>query len=241
MKKIILLSFVFGLIGCKESNTSLDKNLFNTTSEKCRDYLKASLKSPSSLNISQINVSTNIADSIDISSVFGDLITKDGIVEDSIKAQKVRFRELVVDIDYEAQNSFGASLRGLYQCKYLFRLDGNEISPKPLNTYLYKFVSDGKDIDLGVHIPLSEFTGSNFFINREITKIIGSKDSDFNKLDEENYQKVQDQYELIRREKEADRLKKSWSSTIANDVEAAARAAAEEVANFMEASNKAIE
>lgn len=241
MKKIILLGLLAGLAGCKETSTGLEKSVFNTSYEKCVDYLTGSLKSPSSLKISESNISTNIARAEDISTVFGDLIIKDGVVKDNIRAEKARFRELTVDIDYEAQNSYGASLRGLYQCKYLYMLNRDEISPKPLNTYLYKLISDGEDINLGIHIPIANFSGSNFYLNNTIKNIIGTKDSNFNALDEENYQKVEDQYELIHRQKEADRLKKSWSSSIASDVEASARAAAEEVANFMEPNHNPIE
>ena len=55
MKKIILLSLVLGLVGCKETNTGMDKNLFNTSYDKCVDYLTDSLKSPSSLKIREVS------------------------------------------------------------------------------------------------------------------------------------------------------------------------------------------
>lgn len=212
MKKTILLGLALCMVGCRESNTSLDKNLFNTASDKCKDHLRDSLKSPSSLKISQIFIATNIAKVVDIYSVFGNYITFNGLIKDKIKEEKRRFRDLIVDIDYEAHNSFGTSLRGLYQCKYIFMLERNETSPKPLNTYLYKINSDGKYSIFDDHLPIASFSGSKFFLNSDIKKIVGAKDSYFTKLDEENYKGIEDHYSSINQQDEADRLKKSWNN-----------------------------
>ncbi|MGN5766273.1 hypothetical protein ACNQO6_18180 [Acinetobacter calcoaceticus] len=215
MKQIILLSLVLGITGCTESNTSLDKNLINTTSDMCKKYLTESLKSPSSLKISQINVATNIAKAADIYSVFGNQIISDGVIKENVKKEKHRFRDLTVDIDYEAQNSYGASLRGLYQCKYIFVLSKDETSPKSLNTYLYKIESDGSDSELVAHVPIASFTGSNVFLNSDIKRINGAKDINFTKLDEDNFKSIQDQYNSFKQQNEAERLKKSWNTSLA--------------------------
>ena len=44
MKKLVLISSLLLLGGCKESNTGLDKNVFNTSYDKCVEYLTNSLK-----------------------------------------------------------------------------------------------------------------------------------------------------------------------------------------------------
>jgi len=188
MKKIILLSLALSVVGCTESNTSLDKNLFNTASDKCIDYLRDSIKIPSNLKINQINISINIAKITDVYNVFGNDITINGAVKNNnINEEKLRFRDLTVDIDYEALNSNGASLRGMHQCKYIFMLNRNENSPKALNTYLYKINSDGNKSIFDDHMPIASFSGSNFYLNSNIKKIVGMKDSYYTKLDEDLY------------------------------------------------------
>nr|WP_312824997.1 hypothetical protein [Acinetobacter oleivorans] len=213
MKKLLFLYLLVGLAGCKETQTGLDKNLFNTTYSKCVDYLTDSLKSPSSLKVRAANISINTANAEDINSVFGDLIIKNGIIEENIKDEKARFRELLVNIDYEAQNSFGASIRGLYQCKYITRLNNAETSPKPLNIYLHKLINDGEDINLGVNIPISDLNGSNFSINSDIKKIVGTADSQLNETDIKRYKEIESINEYKRLDNEAEKLRQSWDKS----------------------------
>ncbi|MDO7441116.1 hypothetical protein Q5X54_12555 [Acinetobacter baumannii] len=227
MKKIIFLSLVLGLVGCKETNTGMDKKVFNSTYEKCVDYLTNSLKSPSSLKIGEANISTVIPPAEDIANVFGDLITKDGIVKDSVKEEKARFRELTVDIDYEAHNSYGASIRGYYQCGFIYQLNKDEISPEPLNTYLYKLKSDGEDFGLAAHIPLTEFQGSNFYLNKAIKRVVGAKDSPFNEIDNKRYKEIETIYKNQKQEREAEKLRESWDESMPSAEVAAAAAAAD--------------
>lgn len=227
MKKIILLSLVLGLVGCKEANTGVDKKVFNSTYDKCVDYLTNSLKSPSSLKIGEANISTVIPPAEDIANVFGGLITKDGIVKDSVKEEKARFRELTVDIDYEAHNSYGASIRGYYQCAFIYRLNKDEVSPEPLNTYLYKLKSDGEDIGLAAHIPLTGFQGSNFYLNKVIKRVVGAKDSPFNQIDKKRYKEIEIIYKNQKQEREAEKLRESWDESMPSAEVAAAAAAAD--------------
>lgn len=217
MKKIILLSLVLGLVGCKETNTGMDKNLFNTSYDKCVDYLTDSLKSPSSLKIREVSIATNIAKAKDINNVFGELITKNGLIKDNVKTEKARFRDLTIDIEYEAQNSYGASIRGYYQCGYIFRLNKDEMSPAPLNTYLYKLSNDGENLELGVQIPITDFSGSNLSLNKEINRIVGGKDSQFTENDLKNFKAVEEIIKVKKQEEEAEKLRLKWDESFSEE------------------------
>ena len=214
MKKILLIGLILGLVGCRDGGTRLEKTVFNTTSEKCLNYLSQSLKSPSSLKVDKINISTYIPSAFESSSVFGDLIISNGVVKEHEKNNKLRFRALSVDIDYEAQNSYGASLRGMFQCKYMYALYKSETSPEALNVYLYSLVNDGEEIILPTSIPISSFSGSNLYLNKEIKQIVGAEDNLFTKLDEEKYKELENQYKLLSQQREAERLRQSWNSSL---------------------------
>lgn len=210
MKKIIFLAMVVGLSGCKEDGTGLQKNVINTGFDKCKNYLSTSLKSPSSLNVNEATILVQDPNVEDVSNVFGNIIVKDGKIGELTRDDKVRFREMLVVISYEAQNSFGVYLGGTYQCQYLFELKNDEQSPKPLNTYLIKLKSDGEDINLGMHIPITDFTGSNINLNKKIKRVIGTSESKFTTLDEKMYDEIIKQKEYKDQEIEAERIRKSW-------------------------------
>ena len=214
---------VVGLSGCKEDGTGLQKNVINTGFDKCKNYLSTSLKSPSSLNINEATILVQDPKVEDVSNVFGNIIVKDGKIGELTRDDKVRFREMLVVISYEAQNSFGVYLGGTYQCQYLFELKNDEQSPKPLNTYLIKLKSDGEDINLGVHIPITDFTGSNITLNKTIKRVIGTSESKFTALDEKMYDEIIKQKEYKDQEIEAERIRKSWDGL---DAETAATEAA---------------
>ncbi|HFX6347954.1 TPA: hypothetical protein ACIFDL_002577 [Acinetobacter nosocomialis] len=216
MKKIVLLGLMALLVGCKEANTGLDKKIINTTYDKCADYLADSLKSPSSLKIGKANISTIIPSAEDINSVFGALITKNGLVKDSVKNDKTRFRELIIDIDYEASNSFGASIRGAYQCSYIYSLSNDETSPTSLNTYLYKLKNNGENIDIGTNIPIVDFNGSNLYLNKTIKEIVGKKDSQFNEIDNDRYKDIETLFRNEQQNSEAEKLRESWNKAFAS-------------------------
>ena len=214
---------VVGLSGCKEDGTGLQKNVINTGFDKCKNYLSTSLKSPSSLNVNEATILVQDPKVEDVSNVFGNIIVKDGKIGELTRDDKVRFREMLVVISYEAQNSFGVYLGGTYQCQYLFELKNDEQSPKPLNTYLIKLKSDGEDINLGVHIPITDFTGSNITLNKTIKRVIGTSESKFTALDEKMYDEIIKQKEYKDQEIEAERIRKSWDGL---DAETAATEAA---------------
>lgn len=214
---------VVGLYGCKEDGTGLQKNVINTGFDKCKNYLSTSLKSPSSLNVNEATILVQDPKVEDVSNVFGNIIVKDGKIGSITRDDKTRFREMLVVISYEAQNSFGVYLGGTYQCQYLFELKNDEQSPKPLNTYLIKLKSDGEDINLGVHIPITDFTGSNITLNKTIKRVIGTSESKFTALDEKMYDEIIKQKEYKDQEIEAERIRKSWDGL---DAETAATEAA---------------
>lgn len=201
---------VVGLSGCKEDGTGLQKNVINTGFDKCKNYLSTSLKSPSSLNVNEATILVQDPKVEDVSNVFGNIIVKDGKIGEITRDDKTRFREMLVVISYEAQNSFGVYLGGTYQCQYLFELKNDEQSPKPLNTYLIKLKSDGEDINLGVHIPITDFTGSNITLNKTIKRVIGTSESKFTAVDEKMYDEIIKQKEYKDQEIEAERIRKSW-------------------------------
>ena len=225
MKGILIAGVLgFGLVlgGCAENKTGLQKNVINTGFEKCIDYLTSSLKSPSSLRVGEAAVFVQNPKVEDVHSVFGNLVVKNGKITEIARDDKRRFREMLVVISYEAQNSFGVYLGGIYQCQYLFELNNDEVSPEPLNTYLIKLKSDGEDVGLGVHIPIADFTGSNWALNKTIKKVIRTSDSKFTALDERMYDDLIKQKEYADQELEAERIRKSWEVLSAEDVAAVA-------------------
>lgn len=193
MKKILIAGVLgFGLVlgGCAENKTGLEKNAINTGFEKCSEYLTASLKSPSSLRINEASVTIKNPSIDDIYGVFGNLILTNGKISEATLDSKARFREMLVMVRYEAQNSFGVYLAGKYQCQYIYKLENNETSPKSLDTYLAKIKSDGEDAGLGVSIPIAEFTGSNFILNKQIKTVTNESESQFNSRDKKVYSDI---------------------------------------------------
>lgn len=210
MKKILILGLLVGLSGCKESSTGLDKEFLNTGFEKCKEYLSTSLKSPSSLKIDQAILSTFIASPDDVYKTYGSFLMNRDKIKQSYIDSKARFREMLVDIDYDAENSYGVSLRGNYQCKFIYMLENDSLSPKALDIYMFENKLDGEDVGLGVEIPLAKLTGSNFFLNSDIKNIIGSRDSEFNELDKKAYLEILEKHKYSEMNKEAEKLRKSW-------------------------------
>jgi len=210
MKKFLILSVLVGLSGCKESSTGLDKELLNTGYEKCKEYLSKSLKSPSSLKIEQAVLSTFIASPDNVYKTYGSFLMNGDTIKKSYIDSNVRFREMLVDIDYDAENSYGASLRGNYQCNFVYMLENDSSTPKALDTYMFENKSDGEDVGLGVEIPLTKLTGSNFFLNSDIKNIIGARDSEFNELDKKAYLEIIEKHKYSEMNIEAEKLRKSW-------------------------------
>lgn len=203
MKKILIAGIAaLGLVlsGCTESKTGLQKNVINTALDTCQTYLSGGLKSPSSLRISGVSTIVQQPNLDDIDNVFGNTIIRDNKISETARDNKARYREMLIVVDYEAQNSYGVYLAGVYQCKYLYELNNEEVSPEPLNMYLIGLKSDETQVDMeGIHIPVSEFKGSSLSLNKHIKTIMSSIDSGFSKQDEQIY------VELVKKRKAKDR------------------------------------
>lgn len=240
MKNILIAGVLgFGLAGCAENKTGLQKNVINTAFDTCQTYLSGGLKSPSSLRINNVKATVKQPHLNDIDNVFGNTIVKDKAVSKTVRDNKSRYREMSMVINYEAQNSYGVYLAGAYQCKYLYELNNKETSPKPLNMYLIGLNSDWAKVDLmGIHIPLSEFKGSNLFLNKHIKTTESSVDSSFSKKDEHTYAAIIEKREAKEREIEERKSKRSSGeidlAEIISSAEAAADAAAEAAKSISE-------
>ena len=228
MKKILIAGMAaLGLVlsGCTESKTGLQKNVINTALDTCKTYLSGGLKSPSSLRISGVSAIVQRPDLSDISDVFGDIIIENNKITEIARDNKARYRELLMVIGYEAQNSYGVYLSGTYQCKYLYELNSEEVSPEPLNIYLIALKSDGDNIDMeGIHIPIAKLTGSNISLDKNIKTIISSADGSFSKQDEQVYMDLIKKKKARDQELKAIQLKKSWEEMSASEIAAVAEA-----------------
>lgn len=210
MKKVLLLGLVVGLVGCKETNTGLDKELLNTGYDKCKEYLRASLKSPSSLKIDQATISTFIATPDNVYRVYKHILFDDGQLKKSHIEEKIRFREFLVDIDYDANNSYGAALRGSYQCEFIYMLKNDQMSPQALDTYMMTNIESEENEGVSVDIPLAELKGSNFFLDGKIQSIIGVKENAFSELDKKMYLNLSEKQKFNEMYSDAEKLRKSW-------------------------------
>ena len=61
-----------------------------------------------------------------------------------------------------------------------------------------------------MHIPITDFTGSNINLNKKIKRVIGTSESKFTTLDEKMYDEIIKQKEYKDQEIEAERIRKSW-------------------------------
>lgn len=221
MNKILLFCLMVGLGGCAENNTGLQKNVINTGFEACNKYLTSSLKSPSSLRIKEVAINIKKPSVNDVYDVFGNLILSDGKVNNTTKESKARFREMLVAIRYEAQNSFGVYLGGLYQCQYLYKLENDDRSPKSLDTYLFNIKSDGEDAGLGVSIPIAEFTGSNISLDSQIKTVINASESKFNPNDEQMYSNLIKRFKTEKQKTPTNEVEDELSRAVREATEAA--------------------
>lgn len=173
MKKVLLLGLLVGLVGCKEKETGLEKQVINATYESCLSTLKKRLKSPSSLTVKDVLIVTSPTTAKRAYITHGNLLLndrKDGI-SSIYKNSKVRFREIGVSIDYEAQNSFGVYLPQTYDCSYVYSLMLEETSPSDIS------LIRTKDIDVrenGANLRINVDGFSNLKIDSKIGKIVNT-------------------------------------------------------------------
>ncbi|MFW1969371.1 hypothetical protein ACG95P_20195 [Acinetobacter guillouiae] len=181
MKKILILGLLVGLSGCKESSTGLDKSVLNTAYKKCSVYLGDLVKSPSSLKISSATPKISFPQDNVIYKYFNEsLIDKNtGKISQSNIDEKTRFRKISIDLDYEAQNSYGASLRDSFSCSYVYKLKGDEESPDEI--FLTNWETE--DEITNIFIPLDVGSESSFRMNDKIVKPISEISSHFTDRD----------------------------------------------------------
>ena len=208
MKKIILLALLVGLVGCKESNSGLDKKVINTAYDNCYQKLASIVKSPSSLRVNETIAGVYMPEAEDVYRLFSNRIIdqKANEINGLYKDTDTRYRELGVTLDYEAQNSFGVYLPGTFSCSYIYSLRLDHHSPDFIT--LAKVQNDEEEIKLnGTDIDVGN--ASNFKLNQNLHKITASTSSEFSDLDKKMYADIMEQHEFSKRDKEAERLKKS--------------------------------
>lgn len=183
MQKLLLVGVViFGIVGCKESETGLQKNVINSAYKSCVGHLESLVKSPSSLRISRAIPVVEYPQDITIYKHFGsDLINTDTskISQGNIDA-KTRFRQLKINVDYEAQNSFGVFLGGAFVCKYIYSLHNQDESPQQI--YLNSFETEDHISTLFSPLPVDN--ESNLKLNKNILKPVVDIPSGFGERDE---------------------------------------------------------
>lgn len=175
MKKLSLVIgfFIFsGVIGCKDQETGLQKKVLNTAMNDCVTRLHDSLKSPSSLRVGEVLAATYMPKAKDVNRVASDLLIekKTGQISEVLQRLKVRYRELGLSIQYEAQNSFGVYLKGKFNCEYIYQLTSDKVSPED-DIWLSKLQNNNESVVANSIIELKN--GSNLILDSKYSKIIG--------------------------------------------------------------------
>jgi hypothetical protein len=183
-----ILAFV-GLTGCEEKETGLQKKVLNAAVNDCKERLTNSLKSPSSLKLGKIFAITYMPKPEDVYRVDSRLlINSDGKITSELEYLNVRYRELGINIEYEAQNSFGVYLKDNLSCSYIYRLTSDETSPKnEIKLSLLENKSESVKIE-GTSIPLDG--NSNFKLNTKYDRIMSNVSSQPTDEDKELLKKV---------------------------------------------------
>ncbi|KQD03314.1 hypothetical protein [Acinetobacter soli] len=218
MKKIVLIGLMLTLTGCKDPKTNLNKNVVNTAYSECYQKLYSSLKSPSSLKLITSSVINTYPSAVDVSKNMLGIIDSNGQVEKSVSVQKTRFRELKIYIDYEADNSFGASIKNRFNCNYLYKLNEEKQSPETLNFYS---LETGED-KIEVSQLLSDFSKqSNYNIDNKIKNIINNADFKYGNRDEEIIKESIENYKNNKMNDEAQKLRESWDKSFSQEFQGA--------------------
>lgn len=176
MKKIGLLAGVFiflALSGCKEKETGLQKEVLNSAINDCTARLGNSLKSPSSLKISEVLAATYIPKPGVINRVASNILIdkESGQISELMQRLKVRYRELGLSIQYEAQNSFGVYLKGKFNCSYIYQLTSDKTSPED-NILLSKLGNNNEYVEIN-NATIQLNGNSNFILDSRYDRIIG--------------------------------------------------------------------
>lgn len=182
MKNIYIFALATCLLGCKEPQTELQKEVINTAYENCQEKLKAVLKSPSSLRINNATVSNYIPESQTIYNLYSNEILSDKTNKITVlhEDSKSRYRALNLSLNYEAQNSFGVYLPGDFSCTYIYELREASESPKDLKLIQIKSSNEAFGFK-GLSIPVDN--ASNYLLNENIKNISSSIGSFFSESD----------------------------------------------------------
>lgn len=161
-----MLGIIVSLLGCKNNETALENNVINSAYDNCYNNLENLVKSPSSLNIIKANLEINFPQDNIVYKYFKDnLINKDtGKISILALDSQTRFRQLNLSLDYEAQNSFGASLRDKFSCSYIYKLREKNTSPDEI----FLIQIETKDEVSKLFLPL-KLNGSNIRMNAKFT------------------------------------------------------------------------
>ncbi len=181
MRTILLLCLMVGLVGCNESSTGLDKNVINTAYKKCYGYLGDFVKSPSNFKISRATPKISFPqDKVVYKNFKESLIDRNtGKISQQNIDEKTRFRQISVDLDYETKNSDGVFLRENFVCSYIYKLKGNEGSPREI----FLTTWETEDEITNTFIPLDIGNESNFRMYDKIVKPISDISSQFTDRD----------------------------------------------------------
>lgn len=189
MKKILLAGVVLVLLGCKESETGLQKNVINTVYDNCYQKLTTVVKSPSSLRIKNSLFVNHYPNIDDINRIFGSALIKDNQISKQKMEDKIRFRQIKMIMSYEAQNSFGVYLPGDFECIYTYELSEQNTSPDKI--VLSNIDSGDEKINLAIEI--SDFDNVSNTQLKSIGKITDVGDGNkFTSQDNELYAKIID-------------------------------------------------
>jgi len=199
MKKVILLGLVIGLIGCAESKTGLEKNVINAAYDNCSSGLLDILKSPSSLKIIDSNALVYIPSIETANRLFGDDLVEKNEINALAKRVKTRYRELGIFFKYEAQNSFGVYLPGVFECSYTYELTSDHKSPSSIT--LSKIKTGEEEAYLNKSLTSYEFKKvSNINLNDNLKSIMDGVTSSFESSDEIVYTKIIEYRKLLKLE-----------------------------------------
>lgn len=177
MKRILLIGILgFGLVlsGCKDHKVGLDKNIINTAYDDCFSSLESIVRSPSSLKVNNVAVGSLVPTASYVYRVFGKELVDRGLIDGLASNKSLGFRGLSVEINYDAQNSYGVYLRNTFECRYLYEISDKSESPSRI--VLSKITT--KDDESDFNKSIDNFTeASNFTLNSAINKTYGVSSS----------------------------------------------------------------
>ncbi|MCH7310611.1 hypothetical protein [Acinetobacter sp. ANC 4805] len=204
MKNLVLLCAVTLLVGCKEDQTGMEKNILNYAYNNCLNNFNKN--SPAAIHINNSYIGIYDSNAADIYK-YSYLLNEKNKVSNIQKDAKSRYRELGVTIKYNIKSNPNKSEIKNYKCTYFYELIVNSESPESIN--LIRIVNDGQNIKIKDKSDKIE-DYSNLNLNNGINSIISFKSQNqFNSKDQEMYNKVEaeaDRIQNIKKQKEAEQI-----------------------------------